>query len=141
MADCATVDGGAQVVVGIAIVDGNRLLAAQRSEPPALAGFWELPGGKVDAGETDEAALVRECREELGVEVMLGTRVGRDWPIGDHGILRVWLGAIVNGQPQALEHSALRWLRVDELPDVAWLPADLPIVERLAEVLLERLDS
>src|SRR5665213_3904433 len=55
VADCATVDGGAQVVVGIAIVDGNRLLAAQRSEPPALAGFWELPGGKVDAGETDEA--------------------------------------------------------------------------------------
>jgi 8-oxo-dGTP diphosphatase len=138
VADCATVGGEAQVVVGIAIIAGDRLLAAQRSGPPALAGFWELPGGKVDAGESDEAALVRECREELGVDVMLGTRVGRDWPIGEHGILRVWLGAIVTGEPQALEHAALRWLRVDELHDVAWLPADLPIVERLAEVLLDR---
>jgi 8-oxo-dGTP diphosphatase len=132
------VDRGAQVVVGIALIDGDRLLAAQRAEPPALANFWELPGGKVDPGETDEAALVRECREELGVEVMLGTRVGRDWPIGEHGILRVWLGAVVSGQPQALEHSALRWLRVDELHDVDWLPADLPIVERLGEMMLNR---
>jgi 8-oxo-dGTP diphosphatase len=127
-----------QVVVGAAIIDGDRLLAAQRSTPAALAGRWELPGGKVDAGETDEAALIRECREELGVDVMLGARVGRDWPIGEHGVLRVWLAGVVEGEPAALEHSALRWLTVDELHDVDWLPADLPVIDRLAGMLLDR---
>jgi mutator protein MutT len=126
-----------RVVVGAAIVDGDRLLAAQRSTPAALAGRWELPGGKVDAGETDEAALIRECREELGVDVMLGARVGRDWPIGEDGVLRVWLAGVVEGEPVALEHSELRWLTVDELHDVEWLPADLPVIDRLAGMLLD----
>ena len=138
MAHFDLVQGGFQVVVGAALIDDNRLLAAQRSAPPALAGFWELPGGKVDAGETDEAALVRECREELGVDIMLGARVGRDWPIGEHGVLRVWLAGIAVGEPRAIEHAALRWLTVDELHDVAWLPADLPIVDRLAEMMRNR---
>ncbi len=125
-----------QIVVGAAVIDAGRLLAAQRAEPPSLAGWWELPGGKVDPGETDEAALVRECAEELGVRVRLGARVGRDWPIGERGVLRVWL-ATVDGeqQPRALEHAALRWLAADELTDVAWLPADRPIVERLAGIM------
>jgi 8-oxo-dGTP diphosphatase len=127
-----------QVVVGAAIVDGDRVLAAQRSEPPALAGLWEFPGGKVDPGETDEAALVRECREELGVDVMLGARIGRDWPIGEYGILRVWLAGIAAGELTAHEHAALRWLAVDELDDVEWIPADRAIVDRLAGMLRDR---
>ena len=126
---------GFQVVVGAALIDDHRLLAAQRATPPALAGFWELPGGKVDAGETDEAALLRECREELGVDIMLGARVGRDWPIGENGVLRVWLATIVAGELTAHEHAALRWLTLDELHDVSWLPADLPIVDRLDGIL------
>lgn len=133
--DSAAVRVSWQVVVGAAIVDGDRLLAAQRATPATLAGRWELPGGKVDAGETDEAALVRECREELGVDVVLGTRVGRDWPIGEHGVLRVWLASVVEGEPAALEHRALRWLTVDELHDVDWLAADLPVIDRLAGML------
>ena len=136
VADCAAVGARVQVVVGAAIVDGERVLAAQRSEPPALAGFWEFPGGKVDPGETDEAALIRECREELAVDIMLGARVGRDWPIGEHGILRVWLAGVVAGELTPIEHAALRWLTVDELHDVEWVPADLPIVDRLAAMML-----
>jgi len=132
------VQSGFQVVVGAALIDDNRLLAAQRSEPPALAGFWELPGGKVDAGETDEVALVRECREELGVDIMLGARVGRDWSIGEYGVLRVWLATVVSGDLAAHEHAALRWLKVDELHDVQWLPADVPIIERLDGILRAR---
>lgn len=123
------------VVVGAAIVEGNRLLAARRSRPPALAGWWELPGGKVDPGETDRAALVRECREELGVDVRLGTRVGGGWPISDGAVLRVWTATLAWGRPRPLEHTALRWLTAGELEDVAWLPADLPLVRQLRTVL------
>jgi 8-oxo-dGTP diphosphatase len=119
-----------QVVVGAAIVERGRLLAARRSEPPALAGGWEFPGGKVEAGETDEQALVRECREELGVEIELCDRVGGDWPLQPGVALRVWFARLVDGVPEPIEdHDALRWLGRDELFDVAWLPADLPVVE------------
>ena len=138
MADCPAVETQRQIVVGAAIIDGDRVLAAQRSEPPSLASLWEFPGGKVDAGETDEAALVRECREELGVDVMLGARIGRDWPIGEHGALRVWLASIAAGELTAHEHAELRWLTVDELDDVPWIPADRVVVERLAGMLRGR---
>jgi len=124
-----------QVVVGAAILDGDRLLAARRLRPISLAGKWELPGGKVDAGETDEAALARECEEELGVEVRLGRRVGRDWPIGERAILRVWLATIASGEPELREHGEFRWLTLEQLHDVDWLPADLPIVEKLASLM------
>lgn len=127
-----------QIVVGAAIIDGDRVLAAQRREPPVLAGLWEFPGGKVDPGETDEAALVRECREELGVDIVLGARIGRDWPIGPYGVLRVWLAGIAAGELTAREHAELRWLTVDELDDVEWIPADRAVVDRLAEILSDR---
>ena len=77
--------------------------------------------------------LMRECREELGVDIMLGARVGRDWPIGEHGVLRVWLATIASGELTAHEHAALRWLDVDELHDVTWLPADVPSSASRAE--------
>jgi len=125
------------VVVGAAILHHGRLLAAQRAYPAQLAGKWELPGGKVDAGESDEAAVIRECREELGVEIQLGRRVGRDWPIRDTAAMRVWLATVVSGVPEAREHSALRWLTVDELHDVDWLAPDLPVIEKLATLMVD----
>ncbi|GAA3442194.1 (deoxy)nucleoside triphosphate pyrophosphohydrolase [Planomonospora venezuelensis] len=127
-----------RVVVGAAIVDPEgRLLAAQRAEPPELAGGWEFPGGKVDPGEDDHAALVRECEEELGVLIEVGERIGGDWPLSGGYVLRVWLAAIVRGEPEAKEHLALRWLAMDELDDVTWLPADLPIVHAVRDRLGE----
>ncbi len=126
-----------QVVVGAAILDGDRLLVAQRRAPSAEAGKWELPGGKVEPGETDEAALMRECREELGVDVRLGRRVGRDWPIGRYGVLRVWLASVSSGEIECRDHAQLRWLTVEELYDVDWLPGDLPIVEKLAALMAD----
>ncbi len=126
-------------VVGAAILDGDRLLAARRLEPPELAGGWELPGGKVDPGETDEQALVRECREELGVQIRLLDRVGGDWPMGTSAMLRVWTAEVVDGTPQPLEdHSELRWLEPSEWYDVEWLAADLPVVRALEKLVLER---
>jgi 8-oxo-dGTP diphosphatase len=128
--------GDLLVVVGAAILDDGRLLAAQRGEPPALAGGWELPGGKVEPDETEEDALVRECREELGVEIALRERVGGDWPLANGMIMRVWTADLLEGDPQPIEdHIACRWLTRDTLHDVAWLPADLPIVDEIARLL------
>ncbi|MFL6054156.1 MAG: (deoxy)nucleoside triphosphate pyrophosphohydrolase [Actinoallomurus sp.] len=125
------------LVVGAAIIDRGRILAAQRADPPELAGGWEFPGGKVEAGETEQEALVRECREELGIEVAVGSRVGEDCPLHNGLVMRVWTAAIVDGEPEAREHAALRWLTESELFDVAWLPADLPVVEAVRERLKE----
>ena len=126
-------------VVGAAILDGDLLLAARRVEPPELAGGWELPGGKVDPGETDEEALVRECREELGVVIRLIDRVGGDWPMGTTALLRVWTAEVVEGVPQPLEdHSELRWLEPSQWYDVDWLAADLPVVHAVREHVLGR---
>ncbi|WP_395104312.1 (deoxy)nucleoside triphosphate pyrophosphohydrolase [Actinomadura sp. SCN-SB] len=123
-------------VVGAAIIAGGRLLAAQRAEPEELAGGWEFPGGKVDPGESDEDALLRECAEELGIRIALTARIGADWPLSLGGVLRVWTAAIVEGEPRPLEHLALRWLGPDDLYSVDWLPGDLPVVEAVRPHLL-----
>ncbi|MFG3439054.1 (deoxy)nucleoside triphosphate pyrophosphohydrolase [Nonomuraea sp. NPDC047897] len=124
------------VVVAAAIVaQGDRVLAAQRAEPPALAGGWEFPGGKVDPGESEHDALVRECREELGVEISVGARIGGDFTLADGYVLRVWLATVASGTPEAKEHLALRWLGPDEYYDVAWLGADLPVMEAVESAL------
>lgn len=125
------------LVVGAAIIARGRLLAAQRAAPPELAGGWELPGGKVEPGETERQALARECREELGIDIAIGRRVGADWPLHNGYIMHVWTATITGGEPEALEHSGLRWLTEPELFDVPWLPADLPVVEALRVHLKE----
>jgi 8-oxo-dGTP diphosphatase len=119
-----------RLVVGAAIYDAaGRLLAAQRSRPEQYAGLWEFPGGKVEPGETPEAALARECREELGVEIKVGDLVGEvDIPIGR---LAVYRALLVTGTPTAREHSELRWLGPDQLDEVPWIDADRPLVDRL----------
>ncbi|TDD76778.1 (deoxy)nucleoside triphosphate pyrophosphohydrolase [Actinomadura darangshiensis] len=121
------------VVVGAAIISDGRLLSAQRAEPPHMAGGWELPGGKVDPGESDEDALVRECQEELAIKIRLGRRIGGDWRLSERSLLRVWTAEIIQGTPEPLEHLALRWLTPNELYDVPWLPGDRPVVDILAE--------
>ncbi|MER1997219.1 MAG: (deoxy)nucleoside triphosphate pyrophosphohydrolase [Arthrobacter sp.] len=126
-------------VVGAAIVDDlgqpQSLLAARRTAPEAYAGMWEFPGGKVEPGESCEAALHRELTEELGVEVLLGAEVTgpleQGWPLNPKAAMRVWLVEVKTGEPQPLEdHDELRWVPLDspELVELPWIPADLPIV-------------
>ena len=125
------------MIVAAVIITEGRVLACERSAPPEVAGRWEFPGGKVEAGETDEQALARECNEELGVRVEVGARVGPDVPLA-HGraVLRVYAARLLEGdRPQALEHTSMRWLAADELDSVHWLPADKPIVAELPELL------
>jgi 8-oxo-dGTP diphosphatase len=114
-----------------------RVLAAQRSYPAELAGRWELPGGKVEPGETEPAALQRECREELGIDLDIGARVGPDVATtGVTGVLRVYWARIRSGEPVAMEHSELRWLTGDELAGLDWVsPGDREIVESIRHSL------
>ncbi|MEV0591593.1 (deoxy)nucleoside triphosphate pyrophosphohydrolase [Nonomuraea cavernae] len=123
------------VVAAVIISSGARVLAAQRAEPPALAGGWEFPGGKVDPGESEFEALVRECQEELGVRIAVGERVGGDWPLTEGYVMRVWLASVAEGTPEAKEHLALRWLAPGEYYDVEWLGADHEIMKAVERVL------
>ncbi|MET7680361.1 (deoxy)nucleoside triphosphate pyrophosphohydrolase [Streptomyces sp. NPDC005423] len=128
------------VVVGAALLDGDRVLAARRSAPPELAGRWELPGGKVEPGERPEAALVRELREELGVDAETLARVPGEWPLKPPYVLRVWTARLLTGSaaPRPLQdHDALRWLAPGEIWDVEWLDQDVPAVRET----LARLDA
>lgn len=121
---------GRRVVVAAAIESRGRILAARRSRPEALAGGWELPGGKVEPGEDPAHALVREIREELAVDVEVVGSVagpdGGDWPLDDRSVLRVLRARIERGDPAAgIAHDDLRWLGPRELGDVAWLAPDV----------------
>ncbi|RVX44673.1 8-oxo-dGTP diphosphatase [Nonomuraea polychroma] len=124
------------VVAAVIVAEGGRVLAAQRAAPAAVAGGWEFPGGKVDPGESESEALIRECREELGVEIAVGERVGGDWPLSEGYLLRVWLASIAAGTPEPREHLALRWLGPGEYFDVEWLGADLPIMKTVEGLIL-----
>lgn len=119
----------AREVVAAAIVADGRLLLAQRRTPAELAGLWELPGGKVDPGETPAQALRRELREELDVDVIAGSRIGVDVPLTGGLVLRAYLATIESGTPRAIEHAALQWVTATELAEVdlvhndrVWLP-------------------
>lgn len=131
----ATVLAGAEVIVGTAIVRGGRLLAQQRAYPVADAGRWELPGGRVEPGESDEAAVARECLEELGVRVRVGEPVGPDVALGTRRVLRVYRAELVDGEPTPHDHQALCWLPSGRLGSVDWLPADRVLVPAMRQLL------
>ena len=120
-------------VTAAVIVHEGRLLAARRPAGASRAGLWELPGGKVEPGESHAACLARELREELAIDVEVGElvlRVTHDYPD-----LRVQLSAYrcrwVSGTMRPREHDELRWLPRAALAEVRWSPADEPIVARV----------
>ncbi|HEX4977972.1 MAG TPA: NUDIX domain-containing protein [Nocardioides sp.] len=126
------------LVMGAAIIDGGRLLAARRTAPAHARGLWELPGGKVEPGEDPDVAIVREVREELGCEVaVVGHLEGRQ-PIDGRHVLRVAVVALVAGEPVPHEHDAVRWLAADELDLVTWLEPDVPFLAELRRRLAGR---
>lgn len=122
------------VVAGALIRDGA-LLVAQRERPPELAGLWELPGGKVASGETDAAALTRELREELGIGVVVGPRLGADVALSASATLRAYVVTQVDGMLRPNDHRALRWVGVADLAELPWVPADTAWLPELTELL------
>ncbi|QES49972.1 DNA mismatch repair protein MutT [Streptomyces venezuelae] len=125
-----------RVVVGGALCHDGRLLAARRSTPPELAGRWELPGGKAEPGESVPEALVRELREELGVETEPLERIPGEWPVRPGLVLQVWTARLLSGEPEALtEHDKVRWLAPAELDSVDWLDQDRPAVAEIGRRL------
>jgi 8-oxo-dGTP diphosphatase len=124
-----------QIVVAGALIASAALLVAQRERPPELAGLWELPGGKVAPGETDAAGLARELREELGVEVTVGERLGDDVELNETMTLRAYRVTRKGGTLRPNDHRALRWVTADELQSLPWVPADRAWLAELVRAL------
>ena len=128
------------LVVAVALVDADgRVLLAQRPAGKHLAGLWEFPGGKVQAGETPEAALVRELQEELGIDTRHSclapfTFASHSYD-GFHLLMPLYVCRVWQGTPTAREHQALAWVRASRLNDYAMPPADLPLVAMLRDLL------
>jgi 8-oxo-dGTP diphosphatase len=122
------------IVVAGAIVAESKLLIAQRTRPPELAGRWELPGGKVAEGEAEPAALARELAEELGVDVAVGEHLG-DVELNATTTLRAYAATLLRGEPEPHDHAALRWVSAAELGDVDWVPADRGFLSALSRLL------
>lgn len=113
----------------------GKILATQRAYGEHKDG-WEFPGGKIEKGETSEAALIREIREELKVDIepeKLITTVEYDYPTF-HLTMHCFLSRIISGEIILTEHEAAKWLDKGELDSVDWLPADVEVVEKLKEV-------
>lgn len=124
-------------VVGAALVSDGRVLAARRLNPPALAGRWEFPGGKVEPGESEPQALIRELREELSVEARVVRLLGRA-PVSAGRALAVYLCRSTGGDPRpGVDHDCVRWLSAAELSSLAWLSADRQLL-RVVEDALRR---
>lgn len=122
-------------VVAALIWDGERFMACQRPPHKARGLKWEFVGGKVEPGETRAQALIRECREELGVTVQVGDifmEVDHVYPdLTVH--LTLFHASIAEGTPQKLEHNDIRWITVDEIDEYEFCPADEEILERLKQ--------
>jgi 8-oxo-dGTP diphosphatase len=132
------------VEVAAAVIEraDGAVLLAQRPIGKVYAGYWEFPGGKVEAGEIPEAALEREIREELGVEISVGEELmGPDggWPISEAYALHLYFATVTDGVLHRSEdHDELRRLAVDELGDVDWLPSDLQAITALRTAMESR---
>lgn len=125
-------------VVGAAIIDGNNVLAMQRSDQMTLSGLWEFPGGKVEIGETETGALIREIKEELDTDIEIIDYLDEasyDYSFGTVR-LKVYTAKIISGDITLKEHSDKKWLKADELNTLDWAPVDIPLLKALENQLI-----
>lgn len=123
-------------VVGAILVQGQKILLAQRPAKGHQALLWEFPGGKIESGETPQSTLKREILEELGVEIEVGEKFAENThTYGDRTIhLHCFWGHIAAGELQPIECQALQWVYPSELLAFALAPADIPIAEKLSRL-------
>ena len=138
--------GAPLLVVAAALVDGEgRVLLQRRPVGRVMAGLWEFPGGKIEPGETPEAALLRELAEELGIEIAPGALAPVSFasaPLGGrHLLLLLYLADRWTGEPQALEAEALAWVAPADMGALAMPPADMPLIAPLAAAVAARVLS
>ena len=129
-------------VAAAVIVDGDRVFATQRGYGD-WKDYWEFPGGKIEPGETPEAALHREILEELDTEIVVGdkiTTIEYNYP-EFHLTMECFLARVLAGRLVLKEHEAARWLKKNELNSVKWLPADQTIIELLKQRVIEGNDQ
>lgn len=129
------------LVVAVALIDAdNRILIAQRPEGKQLAGLWEFPGGKVDPGERPEQALIRELKEELGIDVIepcLAPLTFASHAYDDfHLLMPLYICRRWGGTVTSREGQKLAWVRANKLRDYPMPPADLPLIPHLTGLLL-----
>lgn len=127
-------------VVGAAIVRGGACLVAQRSSTMSSPGKWEFPGGKVEADETPQAALVREIQEELGLDIDVGAFLGRGTAqVGTRLIaLDVFAARVIGGALGLREHAQIVWATEGTLGALDWADADVPVLDAVREHLRSR---
>ncbi|WP_430389385.1 (deoxy)nucleoside triphosphate pyrophosphohydrolase [Blastomonas fulva] len=127
------------VVAALLVDGGGRLLVQQRPPGKMMAGLWEFPGGKIEPGETPEAALARELGEELGIQVAVADLVPLTFAsdaLGTrHLILLLYRCDSWIGEPEPLHASAIRWVTVDDLRALDMPPADLPLLGAIEQSL------
>jgi len=128
------------LVAAVALVDvDGRVLIAQRPAGKSMAGLWEFPGGKVEPGETPEAALIRELEEELGIETWTSCLAPFTFASHTYETFHLLMPLFVcrkwDGTAVAREHAALKWVRAARLSDYPMPPADVPLVAMLRDLL------
>jgi 8-oxo-dGTP diphosphatase len=127
------------LVAAAVLLDGEgRVLLAQRPKGKTLAGLWEFPGGKIELGERPEAALVRELREELAIEVNetdLVPTAFASYAYDDfHLLMPAWRTSIWEGIPMPQECQELAWVKIEHLGEYPMPPADVPLVQTLSQL-------
>lgn len=123
-------------VVAAIIKQDDKIFATQRGYGE-FQGMWEFPGGKIEPKESKEAALIREIKEELDIDIQVDdwiTRLEYDYP-NFHLSMDCFFASIISGEMVLKEHMAAKWLGGDELDSVEWLPADIILIEQLKSVL------
>jgi 8-oxo-dGTP diphosphatase len=128
------------LVVACALIDADRrVLIAQRPEGKSLAGLWEFPGGKVEPGESPEAALIRELEEELGISTKTACLAPVTFASHSydnfHLLMPLYACRKWQGEPEPREHIALKWVRPQKLRDYPMPPADAPLIAALCDLL------
>jgi len=123
-------------VVAAIITKDNKIFATQRGYGDFKDG-WEFPGGKVEPGESPEEAIVREIKEELGADIIVTgflTTVEHDYPEFHLSMDCFWAELADGTEMTLLEHKAAKWLILDEIDSIDWLPADVKVVEAIKEI-------